>query len=412
MDENKIMNENRQLLLIRYGELGLKGKNKSVFITRLSNNIRASLRGLHGWSVRSTWGRLWVEVEREQYQAAVERLTKIFGVYSLSPVLRSARDVEALSDQAWQVLRQSLPQGGSFKVETRRADKTYPLTSPEVSRAVAGNIFDRLAGDQRWQAEMREPQMTVNVEIRQEGAFVYGETIRCAGGLPVACSGKALLLLSGGIDSPVAGWMAMKRGVSIEAIHFESFPFTSERAKDKVFDLCRILAQWQCAPVKLHVVHFTEIQKAIYANCREEYGVTIMRRMMFRLAERIARKQNCLALYTGESVGQVASQTLESMQVINAVVDIPVLRPLVGMDKEDIMAVAQRIGSFETSILPYEDCCTVFLPKYPKIRPLKGEAEQLEQALDIESLLEQALRQTELVKIGEFGVMQRRPDVV
>ncbi|MBQ1343011.1 MAG: tRNA 4-thiouridine(8) synthase ThiI [Firmicutes bacterium] len=406
------MDDNKQLLLIRYGELGLKGKNKNLFIAKLAANIRASLRGLHGWQVRTGWGRLWVEVEKSQYDEAVDRLTKVFGIYSLSPVIRVEKEMDDLAAAAWQVLMNSLPEGGTFKVETRRTDKTYPLTSPEISRAVAGELFRRLAGDQRWDAEMRDPQVTVNLEVREDGAYVYGETIRCAGGLPVSCSGKALLLLSGGIDSPVAGWMAMKRGVAIEGIHFESYPFTSERAKDKVFELCKILAKWQSAPVKLHVVHFTEIQKAIYASCREEYGITLMRRMMFRLAERVAKDRRCLALYTGESVGQVASQTLESMQVINDVVNIPVLRPLVGMDKEDIMAVAKRIGTFETSILPYEDCCTVFLPKYPKIRPLKGEAEKLEEALDIEGLLEDALSKTETVKIGEFGVIHSQPDVL
>ena len=406
------MDDNKQLLLIRYGELGLKGKNKNVFISKLAANIRSSLRGLEGWNVRTGWGRLWVEVDKSSYDQAVDRLTKVFGIYSLSPVIRVEREIPDLAAAAWQVLMNSLPEGGTFKVETRRSDKSYPLTSPEISRAVAGELFHRLAGNQRWDAEMRHPELTINVEVREDGAYVYGETIRCAGGLPVSCSGKALLLLSGGIDSPVAGWMAMKRGVSIECVHFESQPFTSERALDKVIDLCKILAKWQSAPVKLHVVHFTEIQKAIYAGCREEYGITLMRRMMFRLAESIAKSRRCLALYTGESVGQVASQTLESMQVINAVVDIPVLRPLVGMDKEDIMAVAQRIGTFETSILPYEDCCTVFLPKYPKIRPLKGEAEKLEEELDIPALLENALAHTELIKIGEFGVIQRQPDVL
>ena len=406
------MEENKQLLLIRYGELGLKGKNKNIFISKLAANIKASLRGLTNWQVRTGWGRLWVEVDKSQYDEAVDRLTKVFGIYSLSPVVRTEREVAELAEAAWQVLMNSLPEGGTFKVETRRTDKSYPLTSPEISKTVAGELFRRLNGDQRWDAEMREPQVTVNIEVREDGAYVYGETIRCAGGLPVSCSGKALLLLSGGIDSPVAGWMAMKRGVAIEAIHFESYPFTSERAKDKVFDLCKILATWQNSPIKLHVVHFTEIQKAIYASCREEYGITLMRRMMFRLAERVAKSRRCLALYTGESVGQVASQTLESMQVINDVVDIPVLRPLVGMDKEDIMALARRIGTFETSILPYEDCCTVFLPKYPKIRPLKGEAEKLEEALDIPSLLEEALAKTELVKIGENGVISSQPDVL
>lgn len=392
--------KDKQLLLIRYGELGLKGKNKNIFISKLVNNIRAAMKGLDGWAVRATWGRVWVEVDAAQTALALERLRRVFGIYSISPVRSVEKELPAISAAAYEVLLEALPEGGTFKVETRRADKTFPGTSPEISRSVAGDIFERLAGDSRYDADMHHPDITIDVEIRGEGAFVYGGTVPGAGGLPVSCGGKALLLLSGGIDSPVAGWMAMKRGVAVEAIHFHSFPFTGEKSKEKVFELCKILARWQGAPVKLHIVHFTEIQKAIYANCNEEYGITLMRRMMFRLAERIAAQRRCLALYTGESVGQVASQTLESMAVINAVVSLPVLRPLVGMDKEEIMAVAQRIGSFETSILPYEDCCTVFLPKYPKIRPVLAEAEKLEEKLDIEALLEEALARTETLLLS------------
>ena len=383
----------RQLILIRYGELGLKGKNKHQFINRLVANIRAALAGLGNWRVRSTWGRIWVETAGEGYAETVSRLSRVFGIFSLSPVVEAAKSLDALCPAALAVLQRALPQGGTFKVETRRTDKTFPMLSPDISRAVANYIFERV--DQRWDADMHHPEMTVNIEIRGEGAFVYGETLPGPGGLPVGCSGKALLLLSGGIDSPVAGWMAMKRGVAVEAIHFHSYPFTGEKAKEKVFELCRKLAIWQGASVRLHVVFFTDIQKAIYSQCREEYGITLMRRMMFRLAERVAGRRGCLALYTGESVGQVASQTLESMSVINQVVDVPVLRPLVGMDKAEIMRLAQHICTYDTSILPYEDCCTVFLPKYPKIRPVLGEVEELEQALDIEALLEGALAKTE-----------------
>ena len=390
----------KQLLLIRYGELGLKGKNKNIFISKLVNKIRAAMKGMDGWSVHATWGRLWVEVEAEETAAALERLRRVFGIYSISPVLEVERDLDAIGVAAFSVLQKALPNGGTFKVETRRADKTFPMPSPEISREVANRVFDQIAGDGRYDADMHHPELTINVEIRGEGTFIYGETIPGVGGLPVGSGGKALLLLSGGIDSPVAGWMAMKRGVAIEAIHFHSFPFTGEKSKEKVFSLCKILARWQGAPVRLHVVHFTEIQKAIYANCSEEYGITLMRRMMFRLAERIAETRRCLALYTGESVGQVASQTLESMAVINAVIHLPVLRPLVGMDKEEIMERAKQIGSFETSILPFEDCCTVFLPKYPKIRPVKAEAEALEANLDMEALIADALARTERIVLS------------
>ena len=391
----------KKLILIRYGELGLKGKNKHLFIGRLANNIRKSLRGLTDWQVKVTWGRLWVEVGEEQFASAINRLKHVFGIYSLSPVIEAEKEINSIAKCAYQVLMNSLPQGGTFKLETRRTDKTFPLTSPEISKAAANIIFDQLElnGQREYDADMHHPQLMINIEVRAEGAFVYGETISCAGGLPVGCSGKALLLLSGGIDSPVAGWLAMKRGVAIEAIHFHSFPFTGEKAKEKVYQLCKILSVWQGAPIHLHMVHFTEIQKAIYANCDPEYGITLMRRFMYRIAQKIALQRHCLALYTGESVGQVASQTLESLAVINDAIDMPVLRPLVGMDKEEIMARAKDLGSFETSILPYEDCCTLFLPQYPKIRPVLAEAKAWEEKLDIDALIEDALSKSEMKTI-------------
>ncbi|MEG1501216.1 MAG: tRNA uracil 4-sulfurtransferase ThiI, partial [Clostridiales bacterium] len=359
-------------------------------------NIRDSLSDLPKREIKSTWGRIWVEV-KDDLPDVLERITKVFGIYSVSPVLETSKDIEEISKTALQVLLSALPEGGTFKVETKRSDKTFPLTSPEVSQQVAGKIFDVI--DDKWDADMHHPQRTINIEIRGEGAYVYGETMPCAKGLPVGCGGKAVLLLSGGIDSPVAGWMALKRGVALEAVHFHSFPFTGEKSKEKVVDLCRLLAKWQGRPIKLHVVHFTDIQKAIRKNCPEEYGITIMRRMMFRIGQKIARQRKALALYTGESVGQVASQTLESINTINAVVDIPVLRPLIGMDKEDIIKYAQHIGSFETSILPYEDCCTLFLPAFHKIRPTIAEALEYEEALDIDVLIAEALSKTEILSI-------------
>ena len=383
------------LLLVRYGELGLKGKNKYKFINTLRHNMSRALDGLKDTTVISGWGRLWVETA--EAQEALDRLQKVFGIYSLSPVRRVEKNLEAMAEAALETLLTALPQGGSFKVETRRADKNFPLTSPEISRQAASLMFSRLDG--RYTADMHNPERIVWLEIREEGAFVYGEVLEGAGGLPVGTGGKALLLLSGGIDSPVAGWQLLKRGVSLEAIHFHSFPFTGEQSKEKVIALCRLLARWQGAPIKLHVVFFTEIQKAIRRECDEEYGITLMRRMMFRLAEQLARQRRALALITGESVGQVASQTLESIAAINEVVDIPVLRPLIGLDKAEIVKIAQRIGSFETSILPYEDCCTIFLPPHPKIRPRIAEAQRMEEALDLKSLLEEALGKTEVLTV-------------
>ncbi len=386
-----------QLLMIKYGELGLKGKNKSQFIHRLVKNIRHAVDPCKPREVVSTWGRILVPVDCDMTEV-IDRLERVFGIYSICPVVKVEKDMEAIKAAAWQVLQDALPKGGRFKVESRRADKRFPMISPEISKAVAGYIFDHCG--EEYKAEMYRPQNVLNVEIRDEAAYIYSEVIPGAKGLPVGCSGRAAVMLSGGIDSPVAAWMAMKRGVSIEAVHFESFPFTSQRAKEKVFDLCRGLSRWSNGPIRLHCVHFTEIQKAIHEHCREEYGITIMRRFMFRIAEHIARQQSALAIYTGESVGQVASQTLESMYTINEVTKMPVLRPLVGFDKEDIMELAKKIGTYDVSIRPYEDCCTVFLPAYPKIRPRLEEAQAQEARLDVEGLIKEALEKTELVEIS------------
>ena len=394
---------NRQLILIRYGELGLKGKNRHLFVGRLARNIRVSLKGIPDWQVEVTWGRLWLEIDADHTAAAIERLKRVYGVYSVSPVTEAERSVESISEAAYDTLHKAWPNGGLFKVETRRTDKTFPMQSPEVSRTVAGVIFDRLAAEgkiKEYDADMHHPQETINIEIRAEGVFVFGQTIRCAGGLPVGCSGKAIVMLSGGIDSPVAASLAMKRGASIEAVHFHSFPFTGEKAKEKVYELSRILAKGNCAPIKLHMIYFTDIQKTIYANCPEEYGITIMRRFMYRIAERIANERKCLAIYTGESVGQVASQTLESISVINDAIHMPVMRPLVGMDKEEIMQRAKNLGTYNTSILPFEDCCTVFLPEYPKIRPVLADVLEMETALDIDGLIEDALAKSETLTIS------------
>ncbi|MCL1873250.1 MAG: tRNA 4-thiouridine(8) synthase ThiI [Clostridiales bacterium] len=386
-----------KLLLVRYGELGLKGKNRNQFINCLVKNIKTALSDLPPRRVESTWGRILIEVG-DDFDLVVQALSQVFGIYSFSPVLEASWQMEAIFEAALQVLLDALPAGGSFKVESRRSDKNFPLESPEISRRAASYLFDRIGEEYR--ADMHHPEATVNIEIRTEGAYVYGQSLPGAKGLPVGCGGRVMLLLSGGIDSPVAGWMAMKRGAALEAVHFHSFPFTGEKSKEKVIDLCRLLSRRQGAPVKLHVVHFTEMQKAIHEHCREEYGITIMRRMMFRIAEKIARRRSALALYTGESLGQVASQTLESMSVINDVVKLPVLRPLVGLDKEEIIKIAQQIGSFETSILPYEDCCTIFLPNYPKIRPRINETEAEEAKFDWEELLKDCLGNIETLVIG------------
>ncbi len=387
-----------QLLLLRYGELGLKGKNKNIFIHKLQKNIENALRDLPPRKVVSTWGRIMVPLQ-DDMESVIERLQKVFGIYSMSPVLQVEKSLTGLQQGALTILKEVLPHGGTFKVETRRADKNFPMLSPDISLQVANYLFDQI--DDRYDADLHHPQKTIHLEIRDEGAYVYGDTIAGAKGMPVGTGSKAVVLLSGGIDSPVAFWYGLKRGVDITAVHFHSFPFTSERAKEKVVDLCKEMAKWHCHAVKLYTVHFTEIQKEIRALCPENYGITIMRRMMFRIAQKIAQKEEALAIYTGESVGQVASQTLESMYCIGEVTDMPVLRPLVGMDKEEIMEIAHKIGTYDISIRPYEDCCTIFLPTFPKIRPKREEARDMEKALPIEQLIEEALAKTEVLFIQE-----------
>lgn len=389
-------------LMIRYGELGLKGKNKNQFISRLVNNIKYALRDLPERHIDNNWGRIMVPISGD-LDEVLERLSRVFGIYSMSPVVRVEKDINAISEGALNLLREVLPYGGVFKVESRRSDKTFPIQSPDISRKVAAYIFDNV--DDRYQAEMQRPDHVLNVEVRQEAAYIFCEVIPGAHGMPVGSAGKAVALLSGGIDSPVACYLGLKRGVTIEAIYYHSYPFTPERTKEKVVDLCRVLAKYSNAPIKLHVVHFTDIQKEIYAKCAADYGITLMRRFMYRIAEQIAGRENALAIYNGECVAQVASQTLQSMVAINDVTNMPVLRPVVGFDKEEIMALAKKIGTYEISIRPYEDCCTLFLPKYPKIRPVLSTVQKMEKALDIDALIADALSKSETLEISDLSDM-------
>lgn len=382
--------------LIRYGEIGLKGKNRPQFERRLMDNIKRALNKVGPARVERVYGRLVVESEAESGRV-LDRLSKVFGIVGISPVIRLPLDEEAICAGALEALRDAAgrlqPPAGApltFKVEARRSNKAFPRTSPELNGLVGGYLLKNFPG---LKVDVHHPLIRVGVEIREKNAFVYSNEVPGAGGLPVGATGKGLLLISGGIDSPVAGWMAMKRGIEIEAAHFYSFPFTGEKSLEKVRDLCRVLSGYT-SRIRLHVVHFTEIQKEIQKHCPEELRVTIMRRMMFRLAARIAEARGALALVTGESVGQVASQTLESMLVINRVVDLPVLRPLVGMDKLEIIQRAQAIGTYDLSILPYEDCCTLFLPKHPATRPRLEQAERAEEPLAVEELLGGALERT------------------
>ena len=386
-----------KLLLVRFGELGLKGKNRGQFVTKLVNNIRCALPDKE---VLTTWGRLWIKLDGD-LEDTVERLKTVFGIYSVSPVVECSRDasLETVADAAREVLVSALPEGGTFKFESRRSDKTFPLTSPELSREIGGLVLPKVPAS--YKVDVHEPEKIINLEVRREGIYVYGQTIPMAGGLPVGTGGKGVVMLSGGIDSPVTAYLAMKRGVKVEMIHFESFPFTSKRAQEKVEDLCRVLVKYANSGIKLHVVHFTDIQTAIREQCREEYTITMMRRFMYRIAQRIALQRNGKVIFTGESIGQVASQTVESMYAINQAISMPVLRPLCCFDKEDIIKIAEEIGTFEISIRPYEDCCTVFLPEFPKIRPDLEECLEMEKTMDIDGLIDEALKNSVTLHIAK-----------
>ncbi|MCL6631711.1 MAG: tRNA 4-thiouridine(8) synthase ThiI [Alicyclobacillus herbarius] len=377
-------------VIARYGEIILKGKNRTEFERLLIHNMQRALVDWPEVDIRKAGSRFSVYLNGAPVDAVIERLQRVFGLVSLSPVQAAELDLESIRDRVLQLLQSYKEQNGiagSFKLEVKRANKRFPLTSPEIAQRLGALVLPRA---REWKVDVHNPDLTVYVEIRDTEALVFGQKIPAVGGLPVGMSGRVGLLLSGGIDSPVAGWMAMKRGVRLEAIHFHSFPFTSERALQKVEDLAQILADWG-GEVKLHVVHFTEVQTAIRKACKEELGITIMRRMMLRIADEIARRRRLLALCTGESLGQVASQTLESLRTINAVTNLPILRPLIAEDKVDIIRRARQIGTYETSILPYEDCCTIFVPRNPRTKPRLEEAEQAEQNLDIEGLVQRCV---------------------
>lgn len=385
-----------KLLLLRYGELGLKGKNKGQFIKRLQENIK---KALPEKEVINTWGRLWLPLDGD-LEETVAALKNVFGLYSVSPVIKCSRDLADIAAAAKTVLLNSLEPGHSFKIESRRSDKTFPLTSPELSAKIGCMVLDEV-GD-TYPVDVRHPEQRVDIEVRNEGVYVYGQTIKMSGGLPVGSSGKAVVMLSGGIDSPVCAYLAMKRGVKVEFIHFHSFPYTSEWAKEKVIDLATVLAKY-CGSVKLHVVHFTDIQTEIRRSCQEDYTITMMRRFMYRIAQRIAVDRKAKAIYTGESVGQVASQTLESMLAINQAISMPVLRPLCGFDKEEIIAISQKIGCFDISIRPYDDCCTIFLPEFPKIRPRLDDCLAMEENMDVDGLIDAALAKSYILHIKKDG---------
>lgn len=379
-------------ILIRYGEIGLKGKNMGYFLSRLQQNIQGKLKAFPRIKVQRSQGRLYVLLNGHKPDEIVKILRKIFGIYSMSLAIKSSKDMEDIKAAALYALKNS-KSAKSFKVSVRRADKSFPVGSQEMNHVLGAHLLQNTDG---FRVDVHNPDVEVSVEIRGEGCFITSEVIPGPGGLPVGTGGKSLLLLSGGIDSPVAGYLMMKRGVELEAIHFESPPFTSERAKQKVVDLAMELTDYGRS-VTVHFVPFTKLQQKIHQEIPDSYGMTVMRRLMLTISEQIAEKRSILSLSTGESLGQVASQTMESMNTINEVTNYPVLRPLIAMDKEEIVNIAKEINTYEISIRPYEDCCTVFVPKSPKTRPRRDQLHRVEKDVDFSELIEEAIRETKRV---------------
>ena len=382
-----------KVILLRFGELYLKGHNRNIFENTLIQNIKNSLTG-ETFSFSKTFGRYVIsDYDEKRQDEIVSKLKKVFGLYSLS----IAEEVDAQLETIKQVVSNIKIGKQSFKVFVKRADKTFPLSSMELARELGGVVLDN---NNESTVDLYNPQKEVYIDIRlNHKAYIFDEIIKCQGGLPLGTSGKGLLLLSGGIDSPVAGYLMAKRGMTLEALHFHSYPYTSEQAKDKVIELAKLLCEY-VGEIKLHIVSFTRVQEEIHKRCKSEFMITIMRRIMMRVAERLCKANNLGAIVTGESLGQVASQTMQSMTVTgNVVKELPVFRPCIAMDKEDIIAISKDIDTYDTSILPYEDCCTVFLPKNPVIKPTIKQAEQEESYLNIDSLVEECINKEEVITI-------------
>ena len=382
----------KEIILIKNGELALKGLNRCNFEDILIKNIRRRLKTLGEITVRKAQSAIYIEPRNDDFdfEEALKRVKLIFGIAGFSRAAVCEKSMESILTSAPLYLKNVLENVKTFKVETKRADKRFPLTSPEISCELGGAL---LSAYPHLKVDVHNPDVIIFVEIRDTNAYIHGEQITGAGGLPVGTAGIASVLISGGIDSPVAAWTMAKRGLRLNAIHFASPPYTSPRAELKVKTLLSKVARYSGC-INLAIVPFTEIQDQIAEKCPEEYFTLIMRRMMMRIAEKIAKDSGSLALITGESLGQVASQTLPALVTTDAVTDVPVLRPLIGMDKEEIVAISRNIDTFETSILPYEDCCTVFTPKHPKTRPTLELCENAESGLDIENLIEKAIADT------------------
>ena len=386
-----------EMILLKLGEMVLKGLNRRSFEDKLQANIYRRLNHLGQFRVYTRQSTTYVEPMTDgcDMDGAWEALTKVFGVVGLSRARACEKDKDAILAAAREYLGGKLSAARTFKVETKRADKTFPMTSIQLSQYVGGELDERYPD---LKVDVHNPELTVHIEIRDYAAFVHADPEPGAGGLPVGINGRAVSLLSGGIDSPVASWMIAKRGVALEMVHFFSYPYTSNEAKEKVLELARLLTPW-CGRLTVHVVPFTAIQEELRRSCPQELFTLVMRRFMMRISQQVARRCGAKALVTGECLGQVASQTMEAMAVTGAAADLPILRPVVGMDKEDIVKIARKIGTFETSILPYEDCCTVFTPRHPRLRPTLEELEAAERGMDVSGMVQAAVDGIERIQV-------------
>lgn len=387
----------KEVLLLKCGEIVLKGLNRKTFEDRLLKNLSRRMKHVADCDISMRQSVVYVEVpEDADADAVMDCARHVFGFATISrAAVCPEKTLESVIDTAQTYLADRFAQAKTFKVETKRGDKKFPMTSTEISQHVGGELADRFPDVRPY---MHGPDLTVHVEIREKYAFVHAGPEPGAGGMPIGSSGRAALLLSGGIDSPVAGWMMAKRGLELVGVHFFSYPYTSERAKDKVLALGRKLTVW-CGRMSVMVVPFTKIQEEIRAKCHEELFTLIMRRFMMRIAERVAAQYGCGALITGESLGQVASQTMPAMGVTGAVCGLPIFRPCIGMDKEEIVTIARKIDTFETSILPYEDCCTVFTPKHPNTKPKMPKILEAESHLDVDALVDEAVAGVEIIHL-------------
>ncbi|MCM3731033.1 tRNA 4-thiouridine(8) synthase ThiI [Fictibacillus nanhaiensis] len=386
-------------LVVRYGELSLKGKNRRHFESQLFETVKRKLRQYDNLKMAKLFDRIVVELNGQPFEPVVKSLQDIFGIHSISLALRAENDLQEIQKAALLALNEAMVKKGTFKVTGKRSLKSFPVNSMQLNREVGGYLLQHT---EDLKVDVHNPDVDVKVEVKDTGTYISCQTFKGAGGLPIGVGGKAMLMLSGGIDSPVAGYLTMKRGVRIEGVHFHSPPFTSERAKQKVVDLTQELTRYSGGKIKLHVVPFTKIQQTIKDKIPSSYSMTIMRRVMLRITEKLAENNHAMAIANGENLGQVASQTMHSMYAINEVTNMPILRPVITMDKQEIMNISHKIGTYDISIRPYEDCCTIFLPSAPKTKPKREKAILFEKNIEnLEELIEEAVQEVETLILEE-----------